>query len=432
MHQWKIWIQNKDLPDLVRLMRPAGPVQSLKTGMFGQKEQIMDKKRVIVVGGGASGLMAAVTAAGEGAAVTLLEHNERLGQKLNATGNGRCNFSNRKVVPDAYRGTHPEFVQEALSRFSVEDTVDFFQRLGISPVERDGYLYPRSGEASSVTQALSMEARYRKVKIKTREHVTAVEHGKGVFQVRTKGWQYEGDAVILACGSKASAISGADGSGYALAEALGHAVVRPLPALTALKCSPKGFSGWAGVRAQGEATLLVEGKKRSSQRGELQLTNYGISGIPIFQLSTYAVRALEEKKSVRLLADFLPEIPAEELEAFLRNRQRQTPYKNTRELLEGLFPGKLCKVLSAQKDLFQALKAFPLTVTGGMSFAQAQVCSGGVSTEEVNPRTMESRLHKGLYFTGELLDIDGTCGGYNLQWAWSSGRLAGNLGALRC
>lgn len=389
----------------------------------------MEKRRVIVVGGGASGLMAAIMAAREGAAVTLLEHNERLGQKLNATGNGRCNFSNRRMVPDAYRGTHPEFIREALSRFSVEDTVEFFRRLGIFPVEKDGYLYPRSREASSVTKALTMEAQYRKVKVKTREHVTAVEHKQEGFLVRTEGWQYEGDAVILACGSRASGIAGADGSGYALAKALGHAVVRPLPALTALKCAPNHFSGWAGVRAQGEASLLVEGKRISSQQGELQLTDYGISGIPVFQLSTYAIRALDEGKQVRLLVDFLPEIPLEDLEAFFSARRELMPYKNQRELLEGLFPGKLCKVLAAQKDLFQALKAFPLTVSGGMSFAQAQVCSGGVSTGEVNPCTMESRLHKGLYITGELLDVDGTCGGYNLQWAWSSGAAAGRHAA---
>lgn len=246
-----------------------------------------------------------------------------------------------------------------------------------------------------------------------------------MWKVTTPGWTYESDAVILANGSRASSISGADGSGYTLAKSLGHHIVKPLPALTALKCEGNAFKSWAGVRVEGQVTLCINNIPLKSEEGELQLTEYGISGIPVFQLSRYAVRALEEKCQVTLKVDFLPEYTQEGLYAFLKQRAENCPYKNQRELLIGLFPDKLIKVLTASENLLTAIKAFPLTVSGGLSFAQAQVCSGGVDTEETDSRTMESKLTPGLYLAGELLDVDGACGGYNLQWAWSSGAVAG-------
>lgn len=389
----------------------------------------MDKKRIVVAGGGASGLMAAIAAARKGAAVTILEQNDRPGKKICATGNGKCNLTNIEMPLDAFRGTHPKFVQEALKQFSVQDTIRFFSGLGIYTVNRNGYLYPHSGQAQSVVDVLCMEAKNLGVKIKTKEKVTGI-YREDTWKVRTQGWSYEADAVILANGSKASNIAGSDGSGYALAKMLGHHVVKPLPALTALRCSGKTFASWAGVRIEGEVTLCINGIPLKSEKGELQLTGYGVSGIPVFQLSRYAIRALHENCDVSLLLDFLPEFPMESIPVFLENRRKNCPYKNEKELLIGLFPDKLIRVLTAQKDLVSAIKEFPLTVTDGMPFEQAQVCSGGVDTSEVEESTMESRLVPGIYFAGELLDIDGTCGGYNLQWAWSSGVCAGSHAAL--
>lgn len=396
----------------------------------------MEKKRILIVGGGAAGLMAAIMAAGEGAVVTVLEHNDRPGRKICATGNGRCNLTNTEMTSDAYRGTHPEFVKKILEQYPAAETIRFFTELGIYTVNKNGWLYPRSGQASSVTEVLCMEARNRKVKLKTNEHVKGVCREDGIWKIRTESWTYEADAVILANGSCASGIQGADGSGYEIARELGHKVVKPLPALTGLKCraisgflkGKKGsspFALWAGVRTEGELTLTIEKEPARKQRGELQLTDYGISGIPVFQLSRYAIRALEDGKDVRMTIHFLPEFSGEGLSAFLEMRKRNCPYKNTREMLTGLFPDKLIQVLCQAPDLENAIQAFPLQVTGGMDFRQAQVCSGGVDTDEIDPVTMESRLHPGLYFAGELVDIDGTCGGYNLQWAWSSGASAG-------
>lgn len=396
----------------------------------------MEKKRVLIIGGGASGLMAAIVAAREGAAVTVLEHNDRPGRKICATGNGRCNLTNTEMPGDAFRGTDPGFVKEVLEQFPVEKTIRFFTELGIYTINRNGYLYPRSTQASSVTDVLCMEARSRKVKIKTNEHVKNVFGENGIWKVQTEGWTYEGEAVILANGSCASNLPGADGSGYELARTLGHGIIKPLPALTGLKCKTasdflKGKKGsspfvlWAGVRTEGELTLTIEDEPQRVQRGELQLTDYGISGIPVFQLSRYAIRALEKGKKVRMAIHFLPEFSKEGLHAFLETRQKNCPYKNTREMLVGLFPDKLISVLCQACDLEEAIREFPLIVTGGMDFKQAQVCSGGVETAGINPKTMESLLHPGLFFAGELVDIDGTCGGYNLQWAWSSGAAAG-------
>lgn len=397
---------------------------------------MMEKKRVLVVGGGAAGLMAAIVAARAGAAVTVLEHNDRPGRKICATGNGKCNLTNLEMPFDAFRGTDPAFTEKILAQFSVKKTIDFFTELGISIVNKNGYLYPRSGQAASVTEVLCMEAGSLKAKLKTNAHVREVFFENGLWKARTEDWTYEGNALILANGSCASNIPGADGSGYTLAESLGHRIVRPLPALTGLKCQcmysqagkKKGsssFALWAGVRTEGELTLIIGGEPLRRQRGELQLTDYGISGIPVFQLSRYAIRAVEEGRKVQIRIDFLPGISKEELHRLLENRKKACPYKNTKEMLTGLFPDKLITVLCQAPDLEEAIREFPLKVTKGLDFKQAQVCSGGVDTDEIHPETMESRLHPGLYFAGELVDIDGTCGGYNLQWAWSSGAAAG-------
>ena len=382
-------------------------------------------KQIIIVGAGASGLVAAIKAAAIGAAVTVLEQNDRPGRKICATGNGRCNMTNLNNIENAYRGSHPEFVKDALKQFSVDDTLSFFQKLGICTTDRSGWIYPRSNQAQSIVDVLTMKARSLKVKLKTNQYVTGVSFTGGHWNVHTNGWTYTCDAVILANGSKASSVAGSSESGYEISRSLGHHLIEPLPALTALKCRGDFFSGWSGVRTEGKVTLYINGTPETSQQGELQLTDYGVSGIPVFQISRYAIRAIYEKKKVDLSINFFPELTKQELQEYLGRRKNDCPYKNEKELLTGLFPEKLIRVLSAQKDLISAITDFRLSVKSGLSFEQAQICSGGVDTSEVDSHTMESRLHKGLYFAGELLDIDGTCGGYNLQWAWSSGAAAG-------
>ncbi|HIX58638.1 MAG TPA: NAD(P)/FAD-dependent oxidoreductase [Candidatus Blautia gallistercoris] len=389
----------------------------------------MEKKEVLVIGGGASGLMAAITAARMGARVTVLEHNPAVGKKILATGNGRCNLTNVEERRDAYRCSDPAFPGAVLRQAAVSDTIRFFMELGIYTRNRDGWLYPYSNQAGSVVDVLLMEAAYRKVKIKTNAHIQLLAREAGRWTAVTEGWSYKGDAVILACGSRASQVPGADGSGYTLANALGHSIVKPLPALVPLVCRGADFAKWAGIRTEGVVRLLIQGAPVKEERGELQLTNYGISGIPVFQLSRYAARALEEGCRVSLEIDFLPDFEKDQLKTFLQNRQERTPYKNQKELLIGLFPDKLIPELLKQPHIIRGIKQFPLEVVRPQSFAHAQVCSGGIDVSQVCPDTLESRLHKGLYFAGEILDVDGACGGYNLQWAWSSGMVAGRHAA---
>ncbi len=384
---------------------------------------------ILVIGGGASGLMAAIFAAREGAQVTLLEHEQSFGKKLLATGNGRCNLTNVQIHPDSYRGTHPEFALDVIRHFDNRQTISFFSKLGIYTKNQEGRLYPHSQQASSVRDVLQMEARYRKVKMKTCENVREVRYEKGQFHVKTDGWTYHSDRVILCTGSPASNIAGADDSGYALARMLGHRIVKPLPALVPLRCEGNWFSSWAGVRVDGQVTLLVNEKPMASESGELQMTKYGVSGIPIFQISRYAVRALEAGARTELEIDFLPEFENKTLASFLNMRKEQCPYKSDKELLCGLFPDRLIPIL-LKAGYPESLKHLRLVVQSAHSMESAQVCCGGVDVEQVDPRTMESLICPGLYFAGEILDIDGACGGYNLQFAWSTGALAGQHAAV--
>lgn len=399
----------------------------------------MEKKRVCIVGGGAAGMMAAIIAAREGAAVTVLEHNEKTGKKILATGNGRCNLTNLYQAASCYHSQERNLAWEVLEQFDVQKTIRFFSELGIYTKNKNGGLYPSSMQASSVQELLEMEARYRKVKIKCREHVTEIQvlqaAAKPVFQVKTETWSYEADAVILACGSKASAIEGADGSGYTLAKSLGLKVIKPLPALVPLKGKGTYFTKWAGTRVEGKVILKAGAQILDTAEGELQLTDYGISGIPVFQLSSQTARLLDSGVPVSVELDFLPDFDEKGLEEFLKRRENACPYKTQRELLTGLLPKKLADVLSEgktdRKMLVQRIKRFAVEIKGTKAFDMAQVCSGGVSLTEINPKTMECRKIPGIYLAGELLDTDGICGGYNLQWAWSSGACAGYAASKR-
>ena len=393
----------------------------------------MEKRKICIIGGGASGLMAAIMAAREGGEVTLLEHNEKTGRKLLATGNGRCNLTNIHQEPSCYHSLSGTLAWEILQGFSLQDTIRFFSQIGVYTKNKEGYLYPASMQASSVQELLEMEARYRKVKIKCREHVKEIRKEEQGFQVLTETWSYPADKVILAAGSRASSIQGADGSGYELAKALGHKIIPTLPALVPLKGKGNWFSKWAGVRTEGRVSLMAEGQIFDQAQGEIQLTDYGVSGIPVFQVSGRAVRLIGEGVKVTLLLDFLPDFDEAGLTAFLKTRQDQCPYKSVKQLLLGLLPQKLAEVLMMENpDIFQLahkIKEFPVEIRGSKSYDQAQVCSGGVPLEEVEPKTMESRKVPGLYLAGEILDADGICGGYNLQWAWTTGVLAGKSSA---
>ena len=389
-------------------------------------------KKVVIIGGGASGMMAAIQAARTGAAVTLLEHNEKPGKKILATGNGRCNLTNLVQEPSRYRSSQPDFPWKIITQYPLEDTLAFFSELGIYTKDRNGWVYPYSDQAAGVAQVLELEARHQKVKIKTTEEVTDIFRKDGQYLIKTATWQYPCDSVIISCGSSASNVEGSSTTGYELAEKLGHTVVKPLPSLCGIRGKDNYYAKWAGSRMDGRITLEIDGETVGEEQGEILFTEYGISGIGVFQLSRYAVRGTDEGKIATYHLDLMPQLTKEELVKLLLDRQQVGSYKNPQELLIGLLPRKMIDVLvkktSEPEKIAERLKDWQVPVKGAYALRQAQICSGGVDPRELTDQ-LESRLHPGIYFTGEVIDVDGPCGGYNLQWAWSSGAVAGRAAA---
>lgn len=389
------------------------------------------KKRVAIIGAGASGMAAAVTASRRREDVILLEVQDQPGKKILATGNGKCNYTNAKMTADCFRSGSMAQVREVLSAFSMEETVAFLQSLGIEPMVKNGYYYPASGQAASVRAVFEMELAHRKVPVVTNCRIVRITKEKDGFQLRSAdGKTYRADRVILSCGSKAGIAPQKAAGGYELAKALGHHVTGLYPALTGIRCAKSSVPDWAGVRINGMIALEAD-RVLAADTGELQLTDYGVSGIPAFQVSRYAAVALAEGKKVCAVLDFFPGKSRKDLELLLFERHRQMSYKSGQELLIGLLPDRLIRALIKRSpqlslSLFaEQLKRWELTVAGVNPLAQAQVCAGGIPLTEINPETMESKKTKGLYLTGEMLDADGICGGYNLQWAWATGVIAG-------
>lgn len=402
-------------------------------------------RNVVIIGGGASGLAAAIAAAG-GANVTLAEHMDRVGKKLLSTGNGRCNLTNLRMEESCYRCDQKGFPMKVIEGFGVEETLGFFRKLGIEPKDRNGYIYPNSDQASAVLDVLMWEAAHRGVRTLTSCKVERIQWTQGGYKIYTSQGVLPADSLILATGSRAAPSTGSDGSGYELAQSLGHHIIKPLPALVQLRCQGTMYRQMAGIRTEAKVTLYADGKALAEDRGELQLTDYGLSGIPAFQISRFAAKALDRKKRVAVRVDFLPSWPEEEGFGRLKKRAAGLRDKTVEELFTGLLNKKLAAVLirlsgvSPSKlagdmtsremgRLLAQMKDYEAIVMSVNPFANAQVCCGGVDTREVNPATMESRIRKNLYLAGELLDVDGICGGYNLQFAWSSGALAGRAAA---
>ncbi len=391
-------------------------------------------KTIAVIGGGAAGLMAAVTAAKAGAKVMVLEHQPSCGKKLLATGNGRCNLTNTQMRPDAYRSQIPQTVKKVLHRFSVEDTLCFFSDMGLYIREQNGWVYPYSRQAKTVLYLMLSEAERLGAEIKTQVEIADICPERAGWKLNTNRGTFHTDAVILAAGSKASNLPGADGSGYDLAESLGHKILPVLPALVPLVGEGKYFSQWAGLRMDGAASLRVDGKYVFREAGEIQLTDYGVSGIPVFQLSRYAVESVHQKKDTELYVDFFPDMDTKCLEHLLRAQKKKLPFHTWTEILRGIFPEKFCSLpvnlagrgrdSEMPRRIARQIKHWRIPIRGWKDYTYAQVCMGGVDLRQVDPYTLESRLHKSFYFAGEILDVDGACGGYNLQWAWSSGAAA--------
>lgn len=402
-----------------------------------------------VVGGGAAGMMAAISAAGQGARVTVLEANERLGKKLLSTGNGKCNLGNEKLDPGEYYTGRPDLLERCLRRFSTDDTMNFFHRTGLLIKSKNGYLYPASEQASSVLDVLRFEAAAAGIEVVTgcRVERIARDGRTGGIQVRGGGRDFDFDRVILAAGGRAAPRTGSDGAGYLLAEQLGHSLIPTVPALVQLKCREPFFKSVSGVRAEAELLLGSAGEGKVKERGELQLTEYGISGIPVFQISRQVNYRLLREREVEIAIDFLPDYTPEAYERLYISRLLLQGQRTVEEFftgmlnkklmqlfvrLAGLHPTEITETADREKikKVFELCRRFIVHVTGHNGYDNAQVCAGGIPLTEVT-EDLESVKSPGVYFAGEILDVDGRCGGYNLQWAWSSGYIAGTAAAAK-
>lgn len=412
----------------------------------------MTGRKVIVVGGGAAGLMAAGQAAQLGAETLLLEKMSRLGRKLRITGNGRCNLTNTTPLPEfiAHFGRNGHFLRRTFSRFLAAELVAFFEELRVDTVtERGGRVFPASGEAQDVVDALALWVRKLGVTLLTRspvEHLV-VESGRVVGVRASHGKVHRGDAVIIATGGASYPATGSTGDGYRLAQAVGHTIVPIRPALVPLETAGDIAAKLQGLSLRNVTVRMwVDGKKQAEAFGEMLFTHFGLSGPIILSLSRQVVDALRLGRKVILSIDLKPALNERDLEARLLRDLAASSKQKFRTLLTGLLPKKLIQVCAdltgippdkvahqikaeERKRLRMWLKDFRIEVTGYRPFTEAIITAGGVDTHEVDPRTMASRLVEGLYFAGEVLDVDAGTGGYNLQGAFSTGWLAGRSAA---
>lgn len=399
--------------------------------------------QIIVVGAGASGMAAAICAAEQGAKVTVLEKNTKPGKKLLATGNGRCNLCN--VSAPRYYG-QTDFALKVLSNMSAARMLGTLERWGLATVQEDGgRVYPASGQAQTVMDVLSVKMAETGVRLVTESEVTGISCAQGMFSVETVNGQYTADKCILSTGGLAGGRLGCELSSYDLPVSQGHRLNRLSPALTPLMTDRAAVRGLAGLRVPAIVTLMSGKTPISASQGEILFADYGISGICVMQLASDTEEALRTSSDVWLNVDFSPLIGlckreyrrlelseltdrTEQIRALLNRRLRLIAPQN---LLTGLLPGALCRRLEGTRpgELPYLLTHFPLTIKGVRSFENAQVTHGGIDTRDVDPNTMQSARCPGLYLTGEVLDVDGDCGGFNLLFAFSSGMLAGSNAA---
>lgn len=394
--------------------------------------------KIGIIGAGASGMAAALAAAeNPDVEVLVLERQNRVGRKLLATGNGRCNLTNLHALEGGYHGESPDFSQAALTRFSPEETLAWFRSLGLYTVaEPSGRVYPYSDQANSVVDVLRLAMDKPNITLVTGFTVEKIRREPEGFTLSSREDSYFCDKVIVACGGLAGSKLGGTMSGYQLLGKLGHRSTRLRPALVQIKCGWGGVVGLKGVRANCHVKILRDEALFAQSTGELQFTEMGLSGPVIFEISRDVCFGKGDWKA-RL--DFLPEMSQEELEEMLLERQqRNFPME---ELLTGILHNRLGRVLTkaagiggrqagelTREEIAQVcrtVKDFDIPLTEPLGMDSAQVTAGGVLTENFDPQTLESCLVPGLYACGEVLDVDGDCGGYNLQWAWSSGRTAG-------
>ncbi|GIO38951.1 flavoprotein [Paenibacillus antibioticophila] len=416
---------------------------------------------LIIIGAGASGLMAAVTARDLGIDTAILEGNDRIGKKISMTGDGRCNITNDSTTTgtdDAgvalarkYYGNQPEFPRSVLQQFGIRQTIDFFHVLGLPLTSlKEGFMYPMSMQAASVVDIFELALEERSIPVylnrKVLDVTVSADHPRFKMICRTETEEqvvYTSDYLFLCTGGLTGQNAGTDGSGYTLAQKMGHSLVKPVPAIVQLKVKYPYQKSLSGIKLQGRAYILVNGKIVRSETGEIHFTDYGFSGPPVLQLGRKAAVHLAKGDSVTVQIDLMPNRTEEEVIEFLETNWATFAHRTVAESFTGFLhkkltsvllkeakidqePDLLCQELSwkTKKIFYKLLKCWEFKVTETQSFELAQATAGGIATKELDANTLESRLVPGLYLAGEVMDVDGDFGGYNLQWAWSSGYTA--------
>lgn len=414
---------------------------------------------IAIIGGGASGFMAGISAAKalkknkiDNVNIIILERLDRAGKKILATGNGKCNLTNINTDINYYHSENPEFIKEILSKFKAEDTLKFFKDIGmLCRIEKDGRVYPYSNQSSTVLDLLRMEAQHKKVQeICNFEVKNITKQNKNFIITEKSGKQQIASQVIISTGGKSIPNLGSNGSGYELLTSLGHTLTNIFPALVQIKSSNTFVKTLNGIKVDGIATVVNNGKTLDKKRGEILFTEYGLSGIVIFELSRTVGKCLiESKNNINILLDIMPDFSEQALISMLEERKNKHGWKTLENFLTGIVNKKVGQMLIksssimplsklaeslSKKDIINIVKtmkawSFPSKET--MSWNNSQVTAGGIKTDEFNPHTLESKLVENLYATGEILDVDGDCGGFNLQWAWSTGFIAGNSAVVK-
>jgi predicted Rossmann fold flavoprotein len=391
-----------------------------------------DIKRVAIIGAGASGMVSAIVASENGHIVELFEKNSRVGRKILATGNGRCNITNKNISVKNYHGLDPSFVEPSLKRFDIKR---FFSLLGLEMVEgAKGRLYPMSLQASSVVDLLYHKVQNADIKVHLSHKVQNIKSINGIFIVNGR----EFDAVVISTGSQAMPSLGSSDSGYGFAREFRHQIIKPFASLVQLVCDDKMVTSASGVKIEANLNIFVDALSKMQVRGDLLFTNYGLSGSAILDISRVASKALTQKKEVFIVIDLLPDLSHEGLKSLLLKRSKlELPIELW---LNGVVHKKLVKLIISQAKLSNTssvnkktinklayiIKNLRVKIDDTKGAKSCEVMAGGVSTYDIDPKTMGSREIEGLFFCGEVLDIDGDCGGYNLHFAFSSGYLAGS------
>ena len=412
-------------------------------------------RKIVIIGAGASGMMCAIETAknNKNTKIVILEHNLSAGKKILATGNGRCNLTNKQMDVNQYRSHDMDRLEELFGEPDAFEVIKTFNELGMLCIDKNGYVYPYSGQAATVNDVLVNACINMGVEFVYDAHVLEVEKTEAeVFTIKVSRGivdedgnrkklreTYTADKVVLACGSKAYPKLGSDGSGYAIANKLNLKLIDVVPALTGLKCKEKIYHIGAGVRTGAVVKMYVDHELKATERGELQLTDYGISGIPVFQVSRYASYGIADGCKVHAVIDFMPEYETDEINEFISSRlEKNITIGN---ILCGMINCKLAKMLlnycridetstksmlscDDVQELVKAIKEFYTVIVGTNDYEQAQVCAGGVKLSEID-NTFQAKNIPGLYIIGEMLDVDGVCGGYNLHFAWISGITVG-------